>query len=91
MRIEAPWTPEQVDALNAFQQHGGIHPFTCGRREHHEWDEGVLIAQRNGWRCPVEGCSYYQGWALGYMADRDVRDTYNNFWTVTRRKHKEGV
>lgn len=28
--VKAPWTQEQVDALNAFQTAGLVHPFTCG-------------------------------------------------------------
>ena len=26
----APWTPEQVEALNRYQTESGWHPFTCG-------------------------------------------------------------
>lgn len=29
-RINAPFTPEQVANLNAYQKRGHFHPFTCG-------------------------------------------------------------
>lgn len=65
----APWTQEQVDALNRFQQRGDFHPFTCGsgRRtdECHADGEGVLLATTEGWVCPF--CSYTQRWAHEFM------------------------
>ena len=44
--IKAPFTPEQVAALNRFQQDENGHPFTCanGRDEKHLDGEGVLVA-----------------------------------------------
>jgi hypothetical protein len=62
--IEAPWTGEQVDALNVFQRHGKVHPFTCGND--HLWDR-VLVATSNGWICCH--CEYTQKWALAIMAE----------------------
>lgn len=75
--IKAPFTPEQVTALNQQQRHGEFHPFTCGGDRgdaaHREYaaangdrDLGLLVATENGWRCPV--CGYTQGWAHGFMA-----------------------
>ena len=59
----APWTPSQVDALNAFQRAGLFHPFTCGG----EHDDGgvVLTATENGWVCQL--CDYTQDWAHAFM------------------------
>lgn len=58
-KIYAPWTPEQVDALNAFQRLGYVHPYTCSG---HEGDGNRdLIATRAGWICCH--CDYKQGWA----------------------------
>lgn len=71
--IRAPWTPEQVAALNAFQQRGGMHPFTCGGD--HTPGSPPLIAYTDGWRCPQpygEACDYQQGWAHGFMADLEA-------------------
>lgn len=69
--IRAPWTPEQVAALNAFQQRGGMHPFTCGGD--HAPGSPVLVAHEDGWRCSDpyrEGCDYRQDWAHAFMVDR---------------------
>jgi hypothetical protein len=67
-KIRAPWTPEQVAALNAFQQRGGMHPFTCGH-DHPAHPDAVLEATPKGWRCFVLGCEYEQDWAHAFMAD----------------------
>ena len=69
--IEAPWTPEQVDALNFFQRDGLMHPFTCGNRgdaPHPQNEQNALVATETGWTCPH--CDYKQGWAHRFMADR---------------------
>ncbi|GAA3590896.1 hypothetical protein [Streptomyces osmaniensis] len=69
-KIRAPWTPEQVTALNEFQQRGGIHPFTCGGD--HAPGSPLLVAYADGWRCPQpygEACDYRQDWAHAFMAD----------------------
>lgn len=67
--IRAPWTAEQVTALNAFQQRGGMHPFTCGGD--HAPGSPALVAYADGWRCPQpygEACDYRQDWAHAFMA-----------------------
>jgi hypothetical protein len=67
--IAAPWTDDQVENLNRYQGWAGaFHPFTCGRREHHPDDPGVLVAERDGWHCPAAGCGYRQTWAHPFMA-----------------------
>jgi hypothetical protein len=68
--IRAPWTPEQVAALNAFQQRGGMHPFTCGGE--HSFSSPTLVAHPDGWHCPAEPCTYQQDWAHAFMADPAV-------------------
>lgn len=60
-KIHAPFTPEQVKALNEYQQSGYVHPFTCcsyqdcdrGARP----DQGILIAKEEGWICGL-GCPW---------------------------------
>jgi hypothetical protein len=68
-KIEAPWTKEQVEGLNRFQEEGWMHPFTCGSGnrtdEHHLDGEGKLVATENGWICPF--CPYTQDWAWDMM------------------------
>jgi hypothetical protein len=65
--VKAPWTKEQIDKLNAHQQNGQFHPYTCGSGnrtdEKHLDGEGVLVATENGWVCPY--CDYKQDWAHG--------------------------
>lgn len=71
--IKAPFTPEQVAALNQFQRLDWIHPFTCGSGNRTDADhldgEGVLVATEAGWICPY--CDYTQVWAHAMMADED--------------------
>jgi hypothetical protein len=68
--LTAPFTSEQVDALNAFQKSGRMHPFTCGGE--HVSGGPYLVARRDGWHCSdpyAEGCGYTQNWAHAFMAD----------------------
>lgn len=57
--IEAPFSSEQVDALNRYQRLGYVHEFTCP--EHHGGADRTLYATKDGWRCPH--CAYQQDWA----------------------------
>ena len=66
--ITAPWTSEQVDALNRFQQEANMHPFTCGAL-HSSGQSPVLQATHDGWVCPDSACKYTQEWAHAFMAD----------------------
>ncbi|MFF1284352.1 hypothetical protein ACFVY4_26870 [Streptomyces sp. NPDC058299] len=66
--VAAPWTDDQVANLNRYQRAGVFHPFTCGRRDEHRSDPGVLVAERDGWRCPAADCGYRQTWAHLFMA-----------------------
>lgn len=66
-RITAPWTDDQIAALNSFQRAGVMHPFTCGNDGHRM--RPTLVAELDGWRCPDESCDYRQTWAHGFMAD----------------------
>jgi hypothetical protein len=57
----APWSKDQVDALNAYQATGAFHPFTCGTDSQHP----VLVATLEGWRC--RACGYEQNWCHAFM------------------------
>ena len=63
---DGPWTDEQVQGLNEYQEAGWFHPYTCGSdsHEHHV----NLRATPNGWVCPE--CPYTQGWAWGWTMGR---------------------
>lgn len=68
-KIYAPFTDEQVEALNTYQQETWGHSFTCcgfdGCRRSKRLDEGELIATNEGWVCPCG--KYKQNWAHGFM------------------------
>lgn len=64
--IQPPWSPEQVKALNRFQEAGFVHPFTCPNN-HGSQDERVLKATPNGWVCLR--CGYTQDWAHRFMLE----------------------
>jgi len=65
--IRAPWTNEQVFALNRYQRDGWMHPFNCPNE--HPGDHRKLTATDQGWRCPEPGCDYRQDWAHAFMAE----------------------
>lgn len=75
--VRAPFTPEQVESLNGFQQSGVMHPFTCsgggGPHSDRPGRSAVLVADEDGWRCPVSGCEHRQDWAHPFMADGQWR------------------
>ena len=59
--IDAPWTAEQVAALNRWQELSYFHPFThsCGT---------VLVATADGWVCTDIGCKVYDDEAATFPA-----------------------
>lgn len=68
--VHAPWSDEQVAALDRWQRSECVHPFTCGDRDGHPWNEdyfdyGPLIPTNAGWVC--EHCDYTQDWAHAMM------------------------
>ena len=76
-QIRAPWTPDQVVALNAFQRRREFHPFTCPNRGpwHAEINspDDVLVATVRGWVCPF--CDYTQEWAHSFMVRTEPGET----------------
>ena len=63
MDIKAPFTKEQVKALNEYQLFELSHGFTCGKCG------SLLEATEEGWICPEKDCDYTQDWAHGFMTD----------------------
>ena len=61
-KISAPFTEKQMDSLNAWQNRGDVHPFTCSQHSNNP-----LVATRDGWHCAVDGCDYTQNWAHNFM------------------------
>lgn len=65
-KIRAPWTDEQVAALNRWQGYGFVHEFTCRDRAFHAVpSHDALVATNAGWIC--RGCNYKQDWAHHFM------------------------
>jgi hypothetical protein len=64
--IRAPFTKEQCDRLNAYQEAHVFHPFTCGNG----CRRSVLVATPEGWKCP--DCDYTQDWAHAEMASEQM-------------------
>lgn len=63
MTLRAPFTEDQVEAINAFQANRRNHPFTCGTEGCRE----VLAAHVDGMKCPK--CGYVQEWVHSFMAE----------------------
>lgn len=71
--IHAPFTVEQVSALNEYQDRGNFHPFTCGPCRDvlgTRYDERKLIATIDGWVCAT--CDTTQDWAWALMASGEL-------------------
>ena len=77
--INAPFTPDQVNTLNAYQDLGITHPYTCALRSQHPGEEGILIATTKGWKCPEDKCEYTQDWALESTANPEFLNQIENF------------
>jgi hypothetical protein len=82
-KIKAPFTAEQVEALNKYQRSGAFHPYTCigkpriinklqpamERTRELCPNDGLLIATEAGWVCPCGKCT--QDWAHEFMTKSD--------------------
>ena len=58
----APWTDEQIELLQSWQDSEVVHPYTCGNCDPPLRDEEPLVPTPQGWVCPH--CDYTQDWAL---------------------------
>ncbi len=69
--IKAPFTEDQVDKLNDYQESERGHPFTCcgedNCRRPLKFNNGILIATTEGWICPCG--KYKQDWAHKFMTE----------------------
>jgi hypothetical protein len=75
-QVHAPFTPEQVASLNAFQSDGRMHDFTCCNP--HSGSRS-LIATETGWICAR--CDYTQTWAYDWMADLSWKVMMDEMWS----------
>lgn len=91
-QLTAPWTPEQVAALNRYQERSDFHPFTCDdTNRHHPQVRWVLVAREDGWHCPAEGCGYTQDWAYPFMLQPPPRDRANEMLEAMRAERARGI
>lgn len=67
-RVFAPWTIEQVEALNHFQGRSDVHAFHCDNLTCVGGDKTRLIATRDGWICGM--CTYALNWAYDFMMEK---------------------
>jgi hypothetical protein len=76
--IEATiWTDEEVARLNAYQERGYMHPFTCPG--HADCPSRNLKATPEGWVCACG--DYTQNWAHDFMFAHGQRVL--DGWTMT--------
>lgn len=62
----APFSPDQVRWINAYQDSGAFHPLTC-LKPHRDRN---LIAQTDGLICPNHPqCDYIQTWVPDFACD----------------------
>jgi hypothetical protein len=76
MRVEAPFSQEQVDHINEFQRTGFMHPFTCPHCS--GCSDRDLIASENELRYP--NCDYRQTWVHDFMANGEAVANYRRMW-----------
>lgn len=81
MFVKAPFTQQQAARMNAYQEMGIYHPYTCPQRGDgkHTTRNGVLLATTAGWICL--DCPYVQETVHEYVIDddfhRDMHAEYN--------------
>jgi hypothetical protein len=59
--VKAPWTDEQIKALEEYQTDGRFHPYTCG--SNHKGLR-ILTPTKDGWVCKY--CEYKQDWCHSF-------------------------
>ncbi len=63
--INAPFTPDQVKALEAYQANSLFHPYTC-------WCGEKLEPHKAGLYCPLEK-KVVQTWAMDFTLDPNLQ------------------
>lgn len=64
--VEAPFSDEQVSAINEYQKNPSLHPLTCCGHNGCERDDRNLLAQTNCLVCPCG--QYKQNWVHTFIA-----------------------
>lgn len=63
----APWEPQQIESLRAYQQSTAFFPFVCKYNHDH-----ILTAQKNALVC--DQCGDKRTWAYEWMLDFSWRE-----------------
>jgi hypothetical protein len=72
--VYAPWSDEQVENINYYQQAGAFHPFTC--RCPHPVRNSRLKAFSERLFC--EHCKFEQLWVFPHMADGSAMKSWED-------------
>jgi len=81
-KMHAPFSPAQMESLNAFQESEYVHPYTCHSPgcPAAEWagddDWLPMAADADGLHC-IDGCRRVQTWAHAWTADWSWREMEN--------------
>lgn len=67
-RVFAPWTIEQVEALNHFQGRSDVHAFKCDNLTCVGGEKALLVATTTGWVCGICPCTL--DWAYDFMMEK---------------------
>jgi hypothetical protein len=78
-QITAPWTQDQVDSINGFQQSGVMHPFTGHNDLLPMGQDDILVATVDGLQSTVKP-EYHQTWVWSYMADWSWKKWRKDAW-----------
>jgi hypothetical protein len=70
--VRSPWSPEQVEALRAYQTGGVFHELTC------PMGHGALEVTPLYFVCPV--CDYRQGWVPWMCLSAGFSHTHPEWW-----------
>lgn len=77
----APWTPEEVSNLNAWQAASEVHPFTGVSGD-------ALVATPEGWVLR-EGGPVVQDWAHSFMCDGSTLARMRSMLETVREEIRE--
>jgi hypothetical protein len=59
---ESPWTPQEVDNIDAWQECPYVHPYTCPCDHPETRDHVLLTPTETGLVCSEPDCEYEQSW-----------------------------
>jgi hypothetical protein len=73
----APFTKEEVENLQKWQNSAKVHPFTCESSNIHP--NTNLVPTVDGWVCPHPKCGITQNWCHDFMLDGAALQSIESF------------